>query len=278
MKIKRCKHGFVEGQCHVCKTGPVGFSSEQDTTRDNKIDRLKLLKRIGSRINRERREIHEQLKTVGAQCLCPNKEGEIMSEVKTKICRKCEKEKPLTKENYVPNALCKDGFEGTCKKCKAEHSKARREEKKAESSKLKAGGIAGESRPKVEWKEEDAPFISGQERMSIEEWTKKICDSANMLVKPSDQDHRFVGEAYRKPFDLTAVIAEYPGLLEKITELAKEEMRTVEMQAVYMLMKSVNFSMVAKECSNEVRRACGGGSLTTNSANKTKDGFPFSRE
>jgi hypothetical protein len=240
VKIKRCKHGFVEGQCYVCKTGPVGFIDEQDTTRDNKVDRLELLKKIGSRINRERREIREQ--NILAQCLvpvedsvalCPEREDKKMAEVKTKVCRKCEKAKTLTKENYNPNKLCKDGFEGTCKQCKADRGKERRKEKKAEGSKLEFNGIVESSKLKA--KREDPPdskYITLENQ--ITDMGSVKYDLKAISIKESDQDHRFVGEAY-KPFDLSAVIAEYPEVLEKVTDLAKEEMRSVAMQALWLI-------------------------------------------
>jgi hypothetical protein len=232
VKIKRCIHGIPAGQCHVCNTGPVGITDEQDTTSDNKVDRLKLLKKIGVRINRERREIHEQ--NILAQCLvpvedpavlCGEREGKEMSEVKTKVCRKCGQVKTLTKENYVPNSLCKDGFEGTCKKCKAEHSKARRDEKKAEGIKLK---VEREDPPDTKNRTLDIKSVEvfDDERYNL---------NTSFFVKTSDQDHRFVvGKAY-KPFDLSGVIAEYPEVLEKVTDLAKEEMRSVEMQALWLI-------------------------------------------
>lgn len=62
--MARCKHGIIEGQCHTCKAGPVGFRGGKDRNVYGDIDYLEMPETRGQRSEVREEDIY--IEDVGA--------------------------------------------------------------------------------------------------------------------------------------------------------------------------------------------------------------------
>jgi hypothetical protein len=153
-------------------------------------------------------EIEERLEAKGQRTKDKRTEGKKI-EVKEQPCRKCGLVKQITTEFYK-NPKLKTGYDSTCKKCRYETQKKREKEKRARQKVLResqadasdSGEAGGEAAP-----------TAGE--------PDPVPKNGNVGTR------------------LTIDLAEYPELMEKIVQIAKDELRTPEMQVLYWLKKNV---------------------------------------
>lgn len=219
-KIKRCMHGLLVGQCYACKMGPVGFPEEgfpdgPISLENDKQHRLRLLKKIGSRINRETRERRE---TCRGTVPMPERTEKTMSETeKTKICKGCQKPKIL--DEFPKNPGCKDGHEGKCKRCKADGHKEW-------SKKKKAQGIG-----KTKDSTANPPSPEGYGGTGdTKDYTDKdiVVEGLDTPLKPYDESGIYLN-------NFSELLLKNLQLLQDIKKQAEADTRPVEYQMVFLL-------------------------------------------
>lgn len=154
--MTRCKHGIIEGQCHICKAGLVGYNGKDrniygnidylDTIEDEPIK----MKSIPVDIEFDEELIIEEMDSrpiSGKDSASSNgyaESGEKEDEMtEKKVCSNCKEEKAI--DDFAPCKLTKDGREGQCRQCRAKKAKARRLDKlKASGKKIKTRGQKSE--------------------------------------------------------------------------------------------------------------------------------------
>ena len=133
---------------------------------------------------------------------------------KMKVCRICKKEKEVS-EVAAESAFSKhpssaDGYDSRCKECKSDQVKAL-------AKKKREAGLIAEKKPASKRVEKTE---SAQE------------PQAPLWQYPVPVD---IGYASENPMELVLDFTGYPELLEEVKALAKREVRTVELQALWMV-------------------------------------------
>jgi|GEM_PF-2262763 len=185
-----------------------------------------------------------------------NTRGETMEEKKSKVCRFCGEEKRM--EEFYKSPGCEDGHDSVCKKCrnnaaserqkKRRHGKPENREQRQEKPGMQLCRKCGKEKPLTEFgmirgkyyerrckackaAQVRAHRLRTQKKM--EELEQQVRD-ANMAPEPP------VGiPAAIEPFGLVIDLGGYPEVADELAEQARVNIRTVEHQALYYIVRGL---------------------------------------